>query len=70
MHLNIGSPERVLRLVIGLALVAYAFFGLASPWSTLGMGAIVVGAILAVTGLISWCPIWAALGISTRKSNA
>ena len=70
MHLNIGSPERILRLVVGLALIAYAFLGLASPWSTIGLIAIAVGAILAVTGLVSWCPIWAGLGISTRKTNA
>jgi len=70
MRLNIGSPERALRLIIGLALIAYAFFGLASPWSAMGLGAIAVGAILAVTGLVSWCPIWAALGVSTRKTNA
>jgi len=70
MHLNIGSPERIVRVVIGLALIAYAFLGVASPMSPIGIGAIAVGAILAVTGLVSWCPIWAALGISTRKTIA
>ena len=70
MRLNIGSWERVLRIVVGLALIVYAFLGLSSPWSTLGLGAMAVGAILAVTGLVSWCPIWAALGVSTRKTIA
>ena len=70
MHLNIGGPERAVRLAIGLALIAYAFLGLGSPMSPLGIGAIAVGAILAVTGLVSWCPIWAALGVSTRKAKA
>lgn len=69
MHLNVGSWDRVARLVIGVALIAYAFLGLSSPWSTMGLGAIAVGAILAVTGLISWCPIWAVLGLNTRKAN-
>jgi len=69
MHLNVGSWDRVVRLVIGVALIAYAFFGLASPWSAMGLAAIAVGAILAVTGLVSWCPIWAALGVNTRKAN-
>ena len=59
-----------MRLVIGIALIAYAFFSLASPMSAMGLGAIAVEAILAVTGLISWCPIWAVLGVSTRKTNA
>lgn len=68
MHLNVGSFDRILRIVIGLALIAYAFFGLGSPTSTIGLVAIAVGAILGVTGLVSWCPIYAALGLRTRKA--
>jgi hypothetical protein len=68
MRLNVGSLDRIVRLSIGIALIAYAFFGLASPWSAVGLGAIAIGAILAVTGLISWCPIWAVAGVNTRKA--
>jgi len=70
MHLNVGSFDRILRIIVGLALIAYAFFVLPTPWGWMGLGAIAVGAILTLTGLVSWCPIYAALGLGTRQSNA
>ncbi len=70
MTLNVGSFDRILRVIVGLALVAYAFLGSPAPWSWVSLGAIAVGAILTITGLVSWCPIYAALGLGTRKSNA
>ncbi|HHL42505.1 MAG TPA: DUF2892 domain-containing protein [Hellea balneolensis] len=59
MKKNVGSVERLLRIVVGAGLVAWAYFGHV-PWAYLG-------AIPLLTGLIGWCPPYALLGISTCK---
>jgi hypothetical protein len=61
---NEGVWDRLIRLVIGLAL-GYA------AWMTWpGTAAIVyavIGAIAFVTGLVGWCPVYALFGFSTKK---
>jgi len=58
MKKNIHSIERVIRIVVGLVLVSFAFIGPASPWFFLGL-------IPLATGIIGWCPPYAMLGINT-----
>ncbi len=63
MKLNLGSAERGIRAVIGLVLL-----GLAAGGILTGVGmwvAGVVGVVLVATAAISFCPLWALLGIST-----
>lgn len=60
MKKNIGGTERIIRVVVGLAIVSLAFIGPASPWAFLGL-------IPVLTGLIGWCPPYALLGINTCK---
>jgi sulfite exporter TauE/SafE len=60
MKKNIHSVERVLRIIVGVALMALAFVGPENAWFLLG-------AIPLVTGLIGWCPPYQLLGISTCK---
>lgn len=60
MKKNIGGTERIIRVVLGLAIVSLAFIGPASPWAFLGL-------IPVLTGLIGWCPPYALLGINTCK---
>jgi len=57
---NIHSIERVVRVLVGLAVVSLVFIGPQSPWGWLGL-------IPIATGLIGWCPPYAMLGISTCK---
>ena len=61
MKKNIGSKERVIRVLAGLGIVSMAIVGPHSPWAFLGI-------IPLATGLIGWCPAYALLGISTCKS--
>ena len=63
MKLNIGSMEKVIRIVGGIVLIALAYT------ETLGMWAY-IGVIPLVTGLMGWCPIWSLLKINTRKESA
>lgn len=61
MKKNIGTVERVIRIVAGAGITSLAFFGPQTPWAYLGL-------ILVGTGLIGWCPPYAVLGISTCKN--
>ncbi len=58
MNRNIGSTDRNIRLVVGVALLALAFFGPRTPIGYLGL-------IPILTALVSFCPLYALLGIST-----
>ena len=57
---NVGGIDRLLRVVIGLALLAFLFLGEGSArW----LGAI--GVIPLLTALISFCPLYSLFGIRT-----
>jgi hypothetical protein len=61
MKKNVGSVERVIRVIAGIAILSLAFVGPQSPWAYLGI-------IPLVTGLMGSCPAYALLGISTCKN--
>lgn len=62
---NEHAIDRILRVLVGVALMAIVFVGPQTPWGWLG-------AILVVTGLVGSCPIYTVLGLSTcsMKSGA
>jgi len=57
---NVGSIDRVLRIVVGLALIA-GFFVTSGPYSWLYF----IGIVPLATGLMSSCPMYSILGMST-----
>jgi hypothetical protein len=65
MFVNVGTIDRVLRVVVGLALIAAAvgLFGAAyqTVWGWIGL-------IPLATGLVGWCPLYTALGVKTCRS--
>ena len=61
MKKNVGSVERAIRVIAGIAILSLAFVGPQSPWAYLGI-------IPLATGLMGWCPAYALLGISTCKN--
>ena len=67
MTANVGTIDRVLRIVVGLALIATAL-GLFGPAYQTVWGWI--GVIPLVTGLVSWCPAYTILGIRSCKPAA
>ncbi len=68
MKKNVGSTEKMIRLVIAIiAIAAYFFAGIAG--TTIGYIAIGVGAIALLTGLINFCPLWSVFGINTNKES-
>lgn len=58
MTANTGSLDRIVRLVIGLILIALAIIGVGTPWTWIGI-------VPAATGMLGWCPAYRLLGIST-----
>ncbi len=62
MKKNIGSIERIIRVIAGLGILPLAFVGPQSIWAFLGV-------IPLVTGLVGWCPPYALFGISTCKND-
>jgi hypothetical protein len=63
MNANVGTIDRVLRLAVGVAVIAFGYMGgLAAPWDIVVM---VVGGVLVGTAAIGWCPPYALFGINT-----
>lgn len=62
MKKNVGNVERVVRIIVGVAVLSLAFVGPRSPWAYLGI-------IPLATGLFGWCPPYALFGISTCKAE-
>ena len=63
---NVGSIDRVVRIVLGTGLVAVALGGLVA--GPVLAAAWVIAAIALVTGAIGFCPLYFVLGISTAVS--
>lgn len=63
MKKNMGSVDRILRLVIAAIAVFLYFNGTLT--GTLGIVALAVAAIFTLTSLISFCPLYAIVGLST-----
>lgn len=55
---NEHRVERVIRVVLGLALLSLVFIGPQSYWGLIGI-------VPLATGLIGTCPLYSMLGIST-----
>ncbi len=58
---NVGGIDRILRVVVGLALIAGFFLSPESPYRWLYL----IGIVPLATGLLKTCPIYSLLGIST-----
>jgi len=64
---NVGSIDKIIRLVAGLGLAGWGILG-AGLSSTIGLIALVVGVVLIATGSINFCPLFKILGISSIRS--
>jgi len=60
---NVGTPDRVVRLIIAAGLAALAYFGLLG--GTAAIVAYVVAAILALTAVLGTCLLYKVAGIDT-----
>jgi hypothetical protein len=67
MKKNIGSIDKVIRILIAAVVVVLYFTKVVS--GTLGIVLLIVAGIIALTAIIDFCPIWAVLGINTKKKE-
>ena len=60
MKTNVGQPDKIVRIILGIALIAWALTG-GPVWAWIGV-------VPLATGLFSFCPLYAMLGINTCKA--
>lgn len=58
MKTNAGMVDRVIRVIVGVVLLALVFVGPQTVWGWIGV-------IPLVTGLIGFCPLYKIFGLST-----
>lgn len=58
MTKNVGGIDRILRIVVGLVLIALAATGTVGMWGWLGI-------VPLATGAMGWCPPYSILGFNT-----
>ena len=58
MKFNVGTVDRVLRIVVGLVLIGLAATGTVGLWGWIGV-------VPLATGLFGFCPAYTLLGINT-----
>lgn len=61
MKQNVGSTDRAIRAIAGLAIIGAGVY-FQSWWGA-------IGGILLLTALIGWCPPYALLGINSCKAK-
>ncbi|SEW07787.1 Protein of unknown function [Aliiroseovarius sediminilitoris] len=57
---NTGNIDRIIRIVVGLALLGWYFFAGGPVWALIGI-------VPLVTGAIGSCPVYSILGMNTCK---
>ena len=63
MTRNVGPEDRVVRIVVGLGLLALVYF---VPMGQIAQILVVVGAaVLIITGLLARCPVYKVIDVDT-----
>jgi hypothetical protein len=69
---NLGHLDRILRVLAGAALVVLPFATGWAVWTSAAplWGSIRVGVVLIATAAVGFCPIYALLGLSSKRRQA
>jgi len=67
MKQNVGLTDRIIRVMIAIILGSVFYMDFVS--GTAAIIVVVLAVINLVTGIIGWCAIYAALGISTAAED-
>jgi uncharacterized membrane protein HdeD (DUF308 family) len=62
MTLNEGTIDRMIRVVVGVALLGLPFVGVTTVWAYLGLFPL-------ITGVVGVCPLYSVLGWTTRAAD-
>ena len=68
MKKNMGAADRILRILVALAIIAIYF---TTDWlsGTLAIILLVLSGIFILTSFISFCPLYLPFGINTGKKE-
>lgn len=67
MKKNMGTADRIIRVIIAAVMAILYFTGVVP--GALGILLMVLAVVFVVTSLISFCPLYLPLGLSTRKQD-
>lgn len=64
MQANVGGVDRGLRIVVGLALIAWTVLGATDArwWGLIGI-------VPLATGILGWCPAYLPFGFKTCRTH-
>lgn len=62
MTVNVGTLDRVIRIIVGVVLIALVFVGPQTPWGWIGI-------IPLASAIIGWCPTYSLLGVKTTSDS-
>ena len=63
MTCNVGGIDRILRAVVGLALISLVFIGPQTAWGWIGL-------VPLATAILGWCPAYVPFVISSCRPRS
>jgi hypothetical protein len=67
LTINESPLDRIIRIGVGLGLAGIAIAGVVT--APIAYAAWLIAALLLVTGIVGFCPLYALLGVSTRRAT-
>ena len=67
MKKNLSAADRTIRVIAGLVVVFFVLNGTIE--GTVGILLAIAAIVIIGTGVVSFCPIYAAFGISTQRKS-
>jgi hypothetical protein len=67
MKKNLGIIDKVIRILFAVVVAVLYFTGVTS--GTIGIVLLIVGGVLLLTSIVGTCPIYLALGLSTKNKE-
>ncbi len=67
MKKNMGSADKIIRIIAAIVIAVLYFTGVLS--GTAGIVLLVLAAIFVLTSLISFCPLYFPFGLNTTKKK-
>lgn len=61
--LNVGTADRIIRIIVGLGVISLVFVGPKTAWGWLGL--VPLG-----TAVMGWCPLYSMLKVHTKPRSA
>lgn len=67
MNANMGSADRILRILVSIIIAALYFSGQIT--GTTGIVLLILAGIFVVTSLVGFCPLYKPFNFSTKKKT-